>query len=306
MTIRAVSFLPAATQIVYDLGLQDQLHGVTFECPSQARRDKPILVTCSIDTHQQSSQDIDRIFSAAKAGGESLYFTDDALLQSIAPDVVLTQDVCEVCQIDAKCTQASMSLLERQPEIVILSPCSLQDVFETVSLVATALGAPVAAEKLIAQLQVRIDTVVDTLRRHRAPLRRIALLEWFDPLYNCGHWIPDQIALAGGADLLSHPGGDSIRLDWQKLRRYDPEVLVIAPCGFSPQRSLLELDKLTSRPGFADLRAARDGQVYVLDFEMFTQPSPSTLVRGIEVLASIMHPGVFGEVALGEHAIRLA
>ena len=288
--ISACSFLPAATQIIYDLGLQECLHGVTFECPAPALEDKPKVVHCMLEGKDYSSQEIDRIFSASKAQGKSLYYVDETALAAIAPDVIFTQDVCEVCQIDTACTQAAVAKLEKPPQLIPLSPQTLDDVFETVVTVATALGEEEAAYQHLSALQQRLDRLIDVQRKFRLMPKRVMLLEWLSPVYNCGHWIPHQIAYAGGTDMLANPGGDSIAFPWDKIVRYDPEVLVIAPCGFTIDRTRQEMHLLTERPGWSALQAVKNKQVYLADFALFTQPSASTLVDGIELLAALFHP----------------
>ena len=290
--MKACSFLPAATKMIYDMGLQDLLHGVTFECPPEAAG-KPVLVRCMLEGKQYSSEEIDKIFSASKAQGKSLYYVEEELLQDIAPDIIFTQDVCDVCQIDTVCTAAAIARLEKQPALIPLTPSSLQDVFQTAVLIATTLGREEAAYHHLSGLQKRIDHIVDELRRHRAPHRRVMIMEWIEPIYNCGHWIPYQVAHAGGIDMLSNPAGDSIVTSWEKIVRYDPEVLVIAPCGFQTSRATEEMHLLQSRQEWNDLQAVRNGAVFLADYDLFTQPSPGTLTDGIELLAALFHPGIF-------------
>jgi len=292
-TPKAVSFLPAATQMIYDMGLQDLLHGVTFECSEHSRTEKEILVRCVLEGNNYSSEEIDRIFSASKAQGKSLYYVEEEALGNIAPDIIFTQDVCEVCQIDTKCTQAVIDNLEKKPQLVTLTPQSLQDVFDCAIDIATAFGREEVAYRYLADLQVRIDMVIDTLRLHRALPKRVMIMEWIEPIYNCGHWIPHQIAYAGGIDMLSNPSGDSIVTQWEKVLKYDPEVLVIAPCGFETKRSLEELHLLSAKQGWDTLKAVQNKAVYILDYDLFTQPSASTLVDGIEVLAALFNPTIF-------------
>ena len=141
--------------------------------------------------------------------------------------------------------------------------------------------------------QPGIDTIIDTLRKHKAPPKRVMILEWMEPIYNCGHWIPYQVAYAGGIDMLSNPGCDSIVTSWEKIIRYNPEVLVIAPCGFTTQRTMKELQLLTQRNGWENIRAVEDRAVYIADYDLFTQPSAGTLTDGIEMLAAMFHPGLF-------------
>lgn len=291
--MRACSFLPAATQMIYDMGLQDMLYGVTFECPQQALAEKPRVVRYVLEGNHYSSIEIDRIFSASKAQGKSMYYVDDEALQNAAPDAIFTQDVCDVCQIDTACTAAATIKLKKEPKLIPLTPQSLQDVYDTAVTIATALGKEEAAYTYLSGLQKRTNSILDTLRKAQMPLKRVMLMEWMEPIYNCGHWIPFQIAQAGGVDMLSNPAGDSIVTQWGKICKYNPEVLVIAPCGFDVKRSAEEINLLASREGWAQLEAVKTNQVYIVDFDLFTQPSAGTLVDGIEVLAALFHPHLF-------------
>ncbi|MGE5106882.1 MAG: ABC transporter substrate-binding protein [Sphingobacteriales bacterium] len=291
--LKACSFLPAATRMIYDMGLQHLLHGVTFECLEEALKEKPAVVRCVTEGKNYSSAEIDKIFSAGKAQGKSLYYVEEDLLQHIQPDIIFTQDTCEVCQIDTKCTAAAVAKLEKQPQIISLTPNNLQEVYQTAVIIATALGHEEAAYTYLSSLQKRTDFILEILRLHKMPLKRVMLIEWIEPIYNCGHWIPFQIAQAGGVDMLSNPGGDSIVTSWDKIIKYNPEVLVIAPCGFHIQRAKEEMHLLTQKPNWNDLEAVKTNQVYLADYDLFTQPSPSTLVDGIELLAALFHSSLF-------------
>jgi iron complex transport system substrate-binding protein len=302
--MRACSFLPAATQMIYDMGLPDLLYGVTFECPKEALAEKPKAVRYVLEGNTYSSIEIDRIFSASKAQGKSMYYVDDEVLQEAAPDVIFTQDVCEVCQIDTACTATAVAKLKKEPKLVPLTPQSLNDVYTTAVTIATALGREEAAYKYLAGLQKKTDAVLDKLRQAQMPLKRVMLMEWMEPIYNCGHWIPFQIAQAGGVDMLSNPAGDSIVTPWAKILKYNPEVLVIAPCGFDVKRSAEEIHLLTTREGWSQLEAVQTGQVYIVDFDLFTQPSAGTLVDGIEILAALFHPQLFTVPKQLQHKVK--
>ena len=290
--LKVCSFMPAVTQMLYDMGLQDYLHGVTFECPEQALREKKPVVRCILEGKSLSSQEIDALFSASKHQGKDLYYVDEPLLEQIEPDIIFTQDMCDICQIDTACTAAAVANLKKQPKLISISPESLEDAFESPITIAKAMGKEELGYAYLAKLRNRIDVVVDKLRGERALPKGVMLLEWIDPIFNCGHWIPHQIAFAGGVDMLSNPSGDSIVTPWEKIVKYDPEVLVIAPCGFSVERTLQELHILKEKEGWNDLKAVRDKAVFVANFDMFTQSSVSTLVDGIEVLAGLFHPDV--------------
>jgi len=291
--MKVCSFLPAATKMIYDMGLQDNLLGVTFECPQEALLEKPKVVRYVLEGNQYSSTEIDKIFSASKAQGKSLYYVDEEILQQVQPDIIFTQDVCEVCQIDTACTATAVSKLSKQPVLVPLSPNSLPDVFTTAITIAKTMGREEAAYKYLAGLQGKVDFIIDELRRARALPKRVMLMEWMAPVYNCGHWIPYQVAYAGGTDMLGNPGGDSIVTPWEKIVKYDPEVLVIAPCGFEVKRTMDELYLLTQKTHWDSLSAVRSDQVFVADYDLFTQPSAATLVDGIQLLAAFFHPKLF-------------
>ncbi|MFY0627421.1 MAG: ABC transporter substrate-binding protein [Reichenbachiella sp.] len=291
--MKICSFIPAVTQMIYDLGLESDLYGVTFECPAIALHEKKKVVRCVLEDKEYSSREIDRIFSQSKAEGRSLYYVDQAVLSDIAPDVIFTQDICEVCQIDTECTAAAVSKLDKEVKLVTISPDSLEDVFASVLTIAKEFNRIDLAHSHLAQLQLRLDKIIDQQRRYQIRPRRVSLLEWVDPIYNCGHWIPDQIALAGGIDMLSNPSGDSVVTSWDKIVKYDPEVLVIAPCGFSTERSLVEIEIMTSKAEWMSLKAVANQEVYIADFDLFTQPSASTLVDGIELLSTVFNPTYF-------------
>lgn len=291
--MKVCSFIPAVSQMIYDLGLESDLYGVTFECPTIALDDKQKVVRCVLEGKEYSSQEIDQIFSQSKAEGRSLYYVDEKVLADIGPDVIFTQDICEVCQIDTACTAAAVAKLDKDVKLVTISPDSLEDVFKSVVTIAKVFDQEERAYQHLENLKGRIDTIIDQQRANQLKPRRVSLLEWVDPIYNCGHWIPDQIAAAGGIDMLSNPSGDSVVTPWEKIVRYNPEVLVIAPCGFTTERTLEELQLMSSKPEWKNLKAVKNEEVYVADFDLFTQPSASTLVDGIEVLASVFNPNVF-------------
>lgn len=279
--------------MIYDMGLQKNLHAVTFECSQESRSEKPVIVDCILNNPSLSSAEINRIFSESKQSGQSIYTVNEALLHQIKPDLIFTQDVCEVCQIDSKCTEAALLTLDYEPILISLTPNSLEDVIESAKLIARAMNRPKAADKYIHKNQSKIDFISSKIQILSSPPKEILFLEWMDPFFNCGHWIPQQIEKAGGVDLLSNPLGDSVVLEWDKIKKYDPEIMVIAPCGFDMQRSIEEVNVLLQKDGWNELRCVKNKKVFVADGNLFTQPSVSTLVSGIEVLARILYPDIF-------------
>jgi len=286
--MKVCSFLPAATEMIYQMGLEKHLCGVTFEC----RSDRPKVVRSHIEGNNYSSSEIDKIVSQSKAQGRSLYYIDEDLLQKISPDIIFTQDVCDVCQIDTAYVQRAIYKLKKQPQLIPLFPKNLDDVFDNAITIAKAIGKEENIYRLLASLTKRTDNIIDTLRANKAPLRKVMLMEWMEPIYNCGHWIPYQIAQAGGVDMLSNPSGYSIKIDWDKIVLYNPEVLVVSPCGLEIGRAQKEVYVLEHMPGWHDLKAVKNNEVYFADSNLFTCPS-TKLVDGIELLAALFHPALF-------------
>ncbi len=288
--MKVSSFMPAVTQMIYDMGLQKYLEGITFECPAIALEEKKVVVKYKLEGQTLTSEEINTIFSKTKAEGGTLYYVDEPVLETVAPDLIFTQDVCDVCQIDTESVAKSAYKLPKIPELISITPNSLEDVFDNALTVAKAMGKEEVGIDYIQKLRDRIAAVVDVQREHKIQSKSIMLLEWIEPLFNCGHWIPHQIGHAGGIDLLSHPSGDSIVIPWEKIVKYDPEVLIIAPCGYGIERTLEDMEFLIHKSGWNDLRAVKNKNVYIADFAMFTQSSAGTLVDGIECLAAMIHP----------------
>lgn len=286
--MKACSFLPAATQIIYELGLEDILVGVTFECLSN----KPKVVRSYLEGHDLSSHDIDALVSHYKAENKSLYYIDEDLLATLCPTLIFTQDVCEVCQIETSQVQRAVAKLGTSLILVPLLPRTLEDVFHNISTIACFLQQSAAGECLVASLRKRITQLTANLQTNRAPIKNVLFLEWMDPFYHCGHWIPDQIALAHGHDELGNQGGYSGVVSFEQLAYHNPEVIFIVPCGFDPARAVKEAPILCQHAGWEHLKAVQQNQVYFLDAQYFTQPS-STLVDGIELLAGLLHPTLF-------------
>lgn len=286
--LKVCSFLPAATTMIQQLGLDAYLYGVTFECPS----DKPKVVRSHLEGNTLSSDEIEKVVSGYSRQGKSLYYLDEELLNELSPDIIFTQDVCEVCQIDLSYVEKAVSKLKKQPLLIPLTPKNLDDVYQNAITIAKAVNEEQAAYQLLASLKKRTDYITDQLRAHSAPVKRVMVMEWMKPVYNCGHWIPFQVALAGGVDMLSNPSGYSVHVDWDKIINYNPEVLVIAPCGFDIKRTCMELEVLTSRPGWETIKAVTDKKVYLADADLFTQPG-TKLIDGVELLSTLFHPEIF-------------
>ena len=291
--MRIVSFLPSATEIVYALGLGDQLVGVTHECdyPREAKS-KPVVVRSAIDTKGLSSQQIDQSVSLALKAGQSLYTVDESLLKDLAPDLILTQDLCQVCAPSGSEIKRVLQFLPRSPEVVYLTPSCLEDIFENIGQVGDATGRASEADDLVRDLRKRVQAISDQARLISSR-PRVFCMEWLSPPYTAGHWMPELVELAGGVDGLAQKGHDSVRIIWDRIVEYAPEVLVLAPCGFDLEAVLRQAHFLTTFPAWERLPAIERGRVYAVDANSyFARPGPR-VVEGVELLAHIIHPDRF-------------
>lgn len=284
--MRIVSLLPAATEVVYALGAEDALVGVTHECswPARARTDKRV-VTRSLLPVGASAAEIDALVSGAGATEE----LDEDALAELAPDVILTQDLCAVCAVPAGDVDAALGRIGCTSEVVSLDPSTLGDVLEGIERVGDAIGAPEAAGRLLASLGARLDAVrTEVVDR---PRRRVFVLEWGDPPFNGGHWIPEMVEIAGGAPVLANPGRDSVRVTWDDVRAAAPDVVLFTPCGF-------DLDGAVAQA--AALPDLGDAEVWAVDADdLVVRPGPR-LVDGVEVFAAVLR----GEPTAGAVRVR--
>lgn len=287
--MRIVSLLPSATEMICALGLEDRLVGVTHECdypPSVRRLPK---VTRTLIPTEASSAEIDRLVRERLRTTSALYTLDMPVLAALRPDVIVTQALCNVCAVAEDEVQAAACTLPGSPRVINLEPQSLSEVLECIQVVATAAGVDSSGRQVVAGLAARVAAVVrrtDGLRERP----RVALLEWLDPPFSCGHWNPELVRLAGGVEGLGEEARPSRTLRWEDVLAWQPEVVLIACCGFSLERTLGDLPVLRSVPGWEDVPAARSGRVYVTDgSHYFSRPGPR-LVDSLEILAHALHP----------------
>jgi iron complex transport system substrate-binding protein len=286
--MRICSLLPGATEIVYLLGLGDQIVGVTHECdyPAEAKQ-KPVVVHSAIDPSRMSSQEIDRKVTDLLQAGRGLYTIDERSWLEAAPDLVLTQGLCQVCAPDYDDVVKAAQKLPRMPAIVSLNPHSLADILDDIARVALATGRDTAAIMLINELRTRIAQVAMSNQKYHP---RVVCLEWFEPLYVAGHWVPEMVALAGGFDVLGRKGEASHKIEWREVLDSKPDIILLMPCGFDVRRTAKESTPLRRLEGWNDLPAVKAGNVYALNGNAyFSRPGPR-LVNGLEILARIIHP----------------
>jgi iron complex transport system substrate-binding protein len=290
---------------VFALGLGDQLVGVSDLCDyPPAARYKPVVSRSRIDTTVLSSAEVEATMRALLAAGESPFHIEAAVLQQAQPDLVLTQDTCAICDATAADVQRAVDGIRPPPAVLVLSPRTVPEIFDSITAVGQAVGAQDQARRLVASLQARVRAVTSQARRARHRPRLLSL-EGVNPLVAGGHWIPELKTLAGGRDELFSPGCAAQRLAWATIRDYDPEILVIAPCSSSLERSLGELGYLAEQDGWWDLQAVRRREVYVVEHVYFSRPGPR-IVMGLEILAQIVHPALFHGMIPAAAALKLA
>ncbi len=290
---RVVSLLASATEIVAALGRAHALVGRSHECdfPPEVRR-LPTVTAPRLDT-RRPSVDIDRQVKSLLEQALAVYHVDAERLRELAPDVVLTQTQCEVCAVSlADVERALAGWTGKQPRLVALAPLSLADVFDDIKRVADALGAGSEGERLIAHLRARMSSIAETARPIAAK-PRVAVLEWIEPPMAGGNWMPELVAMAGGINLFGTAGQHSPWLDLVELAAADPDVVLVAPCGFDLARTAAEMPALAARVEWRSLRALAEGNVFLLDGnQYFNRPGPR-LVESLEILAEILHPRRF-------------
>ena len=302
--MRIASLLPSATETVAALGLTQHLVGVTHECDYPESVRKLPRLTQSLLPNGLSSAEIDEAVRISQRDKHTIYGLDTELLARLEPDFVLTQSLCEVCAVPRSAVDEAVCSMPVAATVLSLDPSSLEEMLDDIVRVGRTLGCAERADAVVAWLRRRVDTVRD--KASSATKRpRVFCAEWLDPIFCGGHWLPEMVSIAGGEDALGRPFTDSVRVDWQAVREWAPEVLIMMPCGFDAAGALGEARCMTRRDGWQDLPAVRDGKVYVVDANAYyARPGPR-LVDGVEILGRLLHPEVFDEPLAEGVAYRL-
>lgn len=287
--MRIVSLLPSATEIVCQLGLGDDLVGVTHECDYPSFVQALPKVTRTLIPHDATSHEIDGLVRERLKSQKALYSLDMPILEQLRPELLVTQALCDVCAVAEEEVTAAACSLPGKPKVVNLEPMRLSEVFDCIRLVGDAAGISDRADRVITQLQARVDRVAQ--RNAQLKYRpRVVLLEWVDPPFCSGHWSPELVRIAGGVEAIGREGERSRTTAWEEILLCDPEFLIVACCGFTVERTLLDIPLLKQYPGFADLTCVRRGNVFVIDGNSyFSRPGPR-LVDSVELLAHTLHP----------------
>ena len=292
--MKIASLLPSATEIVCALGLVDSLVGVTHECdyPSEVTG-KPVLTASRIHGTALTSAEIDHAVSTRLGGHQSLYTLDDERLRAFQPDLVLTQELCAVCAVSYAEVQKAARLLDGGTRVVSLEPTRLEEVFGTIELVGKMTGRTAQAAELVASLHARVAAVRARIT-DQTPRPRVWVCEWLDPPYAAGHWVPDQVEAAGAREIFHRSGIPSARMAPDQVVVAAPEVIVLAPCGFHLDEIEREMGRVTTFSGWDEIPAVRVKEVWAVDASsFFSRPGPR-LVAGVELLAQILRPDLFG------------
>jgi iron complex transport system substrate-binding protein len=299
--MRIVSLLPSATEIVCAIGLGDDLVGVTHECdyPPEVVG-KPVMTRSVRDLASVSSREIHRLVTASVHGGSSLYALDDAALAAAKPDLILTQELCRVCAVSYRDVNEVARAIDADITVVSLEPTSIEGILNTISTVGAMTESEDAAVDLVETLRERLGTVEEKVQARRdagGRSPRVVGLEWLDPPFASGHWVPEQIRRAGGWELLGADGVPSVQTTWDAVSEVDPEMLLLMPCGFHLRETLDEWARTRRPPGYVELTAVRRGQVFAVDGSAyFSRPGPRVF-DGIELLAEIFDPEAFVDIA---------
>jgi iron complex transport system substrate-binding protein len=297
--MRIVSLLPSATEIIFALGLGDEVIGVSHECdfPVDARERR--VVIHSRLPHGLSALEVDTLVRQFMARGESLYSVDAEILRELDPDLVVTQDLCHVCSASPEDLAAVIRNFDKPPKVLCLNPQNLSDVWRDVMLVAQATSRVAAAEKLLHEIYERLDALQRQIE-NIGERPRVAFLEWLEPFYVGGHWVPEMIALAGGEDVFGRLGTASFRVEMKDVLAAAPDVIVVSPCGYDAEQARKEYGAMTWPREWQGIPAVATGRVYAFEANSYASRPGPRLSTGVEALAKLFHP----QIAVSDDAAR--
>ena len=289
---RIVSFFPSATELLYELGVGNKVFGVTHEClyPEDAKS-KPRIISSVFDPNTMSSREIDDKIVELMKDGKEIYKLDEEKLKQAKPDLIISQDTCEVCSAYTSHVNKALNVLEKKPEIYPLNPHDIQGILDSIKDVSEKIGMSERGNELIQSLKKRIDFLQ---RKNFESKPRVLAIEWLEPFFTSGHWVPEMVEIAGGKNQISSKGEQSRRMNFGEIEQCDPDLIVLMPCGFDINRTILEYKKiLQNNPDWNNLRAVKQQNVFAVDANShFSKPSLRT-ITGIEILAKIIHSTIF-------------
>ncbi|MDE1826018.1 MAG: cobalamin-binding protein [Thaumarchaeota archaeon] len=302
MEHRIVSFLPSATEILYELGVGDQVFAVTHECnyPSEAKT-KPKVIHSVFDPEKMTSQEIDNKVVDLMKAGKDIYVLDEQVLKNANPNLIVAQGICEVCSPFTKEINKAVAILGAKPEVLILDPRNLGDILDNIIEVGKKVGKLGESQAFVYDLRSRVKIIQ---HRQKIVLPQVLCIEWLDPLFTAGHWVPQMVELAGGINGISATGDQSRRMELDEIVKFDPDIIVLMPCGFDVNRTMQEYEKLADKEKWRSLKAVKQGQVYAVNAnEYFSKPGPR-IVTGLEILAKIINPDTFKDLQVPKNSIQ--
>jgi len=296
---RIVSFLPSATELLYEFGVGDELFGVTHECkfPQDATR-KPIVINSVINSDELTSKEIDTMTCQLLNDEKDIFVIDEKNLKNANPDLIISQETCEVCAAYTNQVNKALQILQTNPIIHSMDPHNMQEIIESVTELGKILGRELKAREITESLEKRIQNI----RKHTSNEKpKVLAIEWIEPFFTAGHWIPEMVEIAGGINMISKTGEHSRRLDFQEISNADPDIIIIMPCGFDTKRTILEYNSILKKDQrWTSLKAVRNNQIFGVDANsFFSKPSIRT-VEGLEILAKIIQPEEFNDLPISE------
>ncbi len=308
---RIISFLPSATEILYEIGVDSQIIGVTHECnyPNEAKT-KPRVINSSFDASTISSKEIEDKIVELFSNGKDIYVVNDKILKELKPDLIVAQGICEVCSPFTKEIKRAISILGYNPQLLIMDPHSLSDIFDNIYEIAENVGKTKEGQNLVNSLKSKINEIkkINELKNNKKEKKkkipRILCLEWIDPFFTAGHWVPEMVGIAGGINGLSKSKEQSRRTSLEEIIRFDPDKIILMPCGFNIDRTIKEFKNtnLNKNREWNNLRAIKNNELYAVDAgSYFSKPGPRT-ITGIEILAKIISPNESKDIKIPENS----
>lgn len=299
--MRIVSFLPSATELLFELGAGDDIVGVTHEClyPDAAKY-KPRVISSVFDPETMSSQQIDEKITELARTGQNIFLVHEENIKNAKPDLIIGQGTCAVCSAYTNEVNKALEILEKRPDIEVIDPHNIDDILSSVITISKKIGKQKQGEELVKSLQKRIDLIKN---QNYTTKPKVLCIEWVEPFFTSGHWVPQMIEISGGTNLISKTGEHSRRMTMDEVVSADPDIIVMMPCGFDTKRTILECTKtIQNNPKWLGLRAVKNKNVYAVDANSYFSKPSIRIITGIEILAKIIHPEIFSDINTPEQA----
>ena len=300
---RIVSFLPSATELLYELGFQDRLYGVTDECnfPEDAST-KPRVIQSVFEPESMSSKEIDQKILELMSSGKDIYELQVKNLKKANPDLIISQEICEVCSAYTNQVNSAIQILDKIPEVFAMNPHDIDGILSNIKEISRKIHALEKGKKLIKSLEKRIEFCKEKQVSHKP---KVLAIEWIEPFYTAGHWVPEMIDVVGAKNLISKKSEHSRKMTFDEIENSDPDIIVLMPCGFNVERTIIEYNKnLRDDPKWQNLRTVKEKNVFAVDANsFFSKPSIRT-VTGIEILGNIIHPKEYSDLQVPNGSFR--